>query len=166
MVIKKVYIMKKHPQRRNVKTARAIFLLFLLSIFIPTNYLGKTITTKHILNSLLNNVKILPHAPYTTTTTTATEKAQIRGYSTNAGEKACFTIWAVFILLTSSTLLLVILNYLQTQPLHRQCLLLHLYEDVVKRIFARIWVLPCIAGNYMLDGYEVANKRHMAKIIA
>ena len=152
--------MKRNHNRSDVSRIRWYFFVLFFILLTPTNYLGKTITSKNT----SDNVNFKAYG--------AGEQAQNRNeddtkksdFQTRTG--LSFTrVYIALILIASSILYVIILLFLNNQPLTRQCLLLYIYGDILVLALSWIWLLSVSDMVYNGCGICSGIEEHQAKML-
>ena len=115
-----------------------VFLICVFVLLIPTNYLGSPIQPKNGINNTFAKgyyTKLsISHLP---TNGQPKENAEQSKFDLNV---ALLAIWISLILVLSAFLYIIILGYLNSRPLRKQCSLLYLYGDGFKLMFVQAWL--------------------------
>ena len=111
-----------------------LFFICVVVLLIPTNYLGIPIKANNVANNPLAK-GYATNLPISYQSREALQKD--RADQSYFDVIFVFSTWISVILVLSSFLLLLILRYLNSQPLNKKCLLLYLYRDVFRIIFVK-----------------------------
>ena len=146
-----------------MKAVKCVFFILVFGLLVPTNYSGNIRKAQNISNSSFVKAeenRSIPNAP------TNKEREESVRRTSHFKIQVYFTIWIIFILAASTVILLTILVYLNSQPLYKQCLLLYLYQDVLRMFLAKVWFWSCTAMVYKVHGYGTAIENNQAKMIS
>lgn len=158
--------MRRKAKHSIINSGKGLLFLLLFGLLVPTNYMGNIIKAQKISNtSFVKDHNEDGSVPDTSTNEEEREGEGVGGKS-HFKIKVYFTTWIAFILVASTVILLTILAYLNNQPLYRECLLLYLYQDVLKLFLAKAWFLSSVAMIYKVHGYGTVIENYHAKILS
>ena len=126
-----------------------LFFIYVFVLLIPINYLGNPIKANNVANNPLAK-DCHTNLPISSQSREALQKDQADQSYFDAN--IVFSTWISVILVLSSFLLLLILRYLSSLPLNKECLLLYLYRDVLRLIFLKTWSEVGLAVLYKANG--------------
>ena len=155
--------MARRPKHSKLKTAKGIFLLLLSGLLVPINYTGNATRAQNISNNALVKVGSAHGSVVDITTNEGSQGSKI---NSSLGIPILYAIWIAFMLVASTVLILSVWAYLDNLPLYRQCLLLYLYQDVLKVLLANVWFWSFSAMVCKVYGYGTAIESPHATFIS